>query len=240
MKMFNIPAGQAARRALSGACTAALAVASMLSLSQPTYAHTDTGTVEPPDVPHDIRVPEGSVAFLKGRAEGTQNYVCSASGTGFAWILFTPRATLFNGADQEIITHFFDPNPDPSDRNTDARVVADGAIRAAWQDSRDASIVWAKVLGPPVTVRADSVSWLLLQVVGRREGPNGGDTLLPTTFIQRVNTRGGLAPLDGCSQSSDVGKKAFRPYTADYFFFLDPKAEASKVGSRQEHLATGH
>jgi hypothetical protein len=226
MKIFDIPADQAARRVLSGACTAALAVASMLSLSQPTYADTDT--VEPPDVPQDIKVPDGNVAFLKGRAEGTQNYVCSASGTGFAWILFTPQATLFNGADKEIITHFFDPNPDPSDRNTDARVVADGTIRAAWQHSRDASTVWAKVFGPPVMVRADSVAWLLLQVVGRREGPNGGDTLLPTTFIQRVNTRGGLAPLDGCSQSSDVGKKAFRPYTADYFFFLDPTAATSQ------------
>lgn len=214
MKMFKV----------SGACTAALAVASMLSLSQPTYAHNDT--VRPPEVPQDIKVPEGNVAFLKGRAEGTQNYACSPSGTGFAWVLFTPEATLFNRADKQITTHFFGPNPDPSDRNADARVIADGAIRAAWQH-RDTSTVWAKLFGPAVTVRTDSIPWLLLQVVGRQEGPNGGDTLVPTTFIQRVNTRGGNAPSSGCSQLADVGIKAFVPYTADYFFFLDPNAEGN-------------
>jgi hypothetical protein len=63
--------------------------------------------------------------------------------------------------------------------------------------------------------------------VGRQDGATGGDTLTPTTFIQRVNTVGGLAPFDGCSQLSDVGKKAFIPYTADYFFFLDPTAAVS-------------
>ena len=92
--------------------SAVLAVASLLSLSQPTYAHNDT--VRPPDVPRDIQVPEGNVAFLKGRGAGTQNYACSPSGTGFAWVLFTPEATLFNRADKEITTHFFGPNPDPS------------------------------------------------------------------------------------------------------------------------------
>jgi len=65
------------------------------------------------------------------------------------------------------------------------------------------------------------VPWLLLEKVGVQEGPTGGDLLTRTTFIQRVNTYGGLAPATGCSQPSDVGKKAFIPYTADYFFFTD-------------------
>jgi len=34
----------------------------------------------------------------------------------------------------QIITHFFGPNPDPSDN---------GAIRATWQSSPDTSAVWA-------------------------------------------------------------------------------------------------
>ena len=40
-----------------------------------------------------------------------------------------------------------------------------------------------------------------------------------TTFIQRLNTAGGLAPSTGCASSSDVGREAFMPYTADYFFY---------------------
>jgi len=123
-------------------------------------------------------------------------------------------------------THFFGPNPDPRDANTDPRVVANGTIRAAWQ-ARDTSTVWARVFPPsppsfdPAFVRPNSVPWLLLEKMGVQEGPTGGDLLTRTTFIQRVNTYGGLAPATGCSQPSDVGKKAFIPYTADYFFFTD-------------------
>jgi hypothetical protein len=29
----------------------------------------------------------------------------------------------------------------------------------------------------------------------------------------------------GCAASGDVGKKAFMPYTADYFFYFDPYAD---------------
>jgi hypothetical protein len=50
---------------------------------------------------------------------------------------------------------------------------------------------------------------------------------VPTTFIQRVNTVGGLAPSTGCANAADVGKKAFVPYTADYFFFSKPDADDS-------------
>src|SRR5512138_3788310 len=207
-------------KAFTASSITALALVAAAGLSQPAYADG----VRPPAVPYDLRVPDGNVAFLKGAATGTQNYACTTSGAGFAWVLFTPEATLFNRADKQIITHFFGPDLDPRDPNTDPRVVAQGAIRAAWQ-ARDSSTVWAK-LSPPSQpsfdrqfVRENSVPWLLLETTGVQEGPNGGDLLTKTTFIQRVNTDGGLAPATGCAQLSDVGKKAFVPYTADYFFF---------------------
>ena len=43
--------------------------------------------------------------------------------------------------------------------------------------------------------------------------------MIKTTFVQRLNTKGGSAPADGCLVSSDVGKQALVPYTADYYFF---------------------
>ena len=58
-------------------------------------------------------------------------------------------------------------------------------------------------------------------MVGAEDGPTGGDKLSDTKFVQRLNTSGGLAPLTGCSSLADVGKKAFVPYTADYFFYRD-------------------
>ena len=45
-----------------------------------------------------------------------------------------------------------------------------------------------------------AIPWLLLQVVGAEPGPTGGDKLTGTTFIQRLNTSGGIAPSTGCAQ----------------------------------------
>ena len=97
----------------------------------------------------------------------------------------------------------------------------DGTIRATWQ-YRDTSSVWAKVHQSPdgaVTVDTRAIAWLLLDGVGTQNGPTGGDKLTETTFVQRLNTTGGLAPSTGCSSLTDVGNTAFVPYTADYFFY---------------------
>lgn len=161
-------------------------------------------------IPSDIAVPSDAVLFLVGHGFGTQNYVCLPSGTGVAYSLFTPEATLFNDGSHQLITHFFSPNPEEK-----------GTIRATWEHSRDSSMVWAAATGQ-VSVRDDSILWLRLEVKGAAAGPTGGRTLTPTKFIQRINTVGGLAPATGCSSAADVGTKAFVPYAADYLFYKLP------------------
>jgi hypothetical protein len=193
------------------------ASAAVVSLPQPARAEDIT----PPPLPPGLApVPAGNKLFLGTHAVGTQNYVCRPSGAGFAYVLFTPEATLFSDDGGQIITHYFSPNPNPLDPNTDPKVAADGAIRATWQ-YKDTSTVWAKLHQPngAVTVDQTAVAWLLLDVVGAQNGPTGGDKLTGTTFIQRLNTSGGLAPKTGCSSLADVGNTAFVPYTADYFFY---------------------
>ena len=187
-------------------CLAALAVA--FTVSQPPPAHADHAT--PPPVPPDIQVPAGNKTFLEGDAIGTQDYICLPSGAGFAWTFFGPQATLFNEHDEQIITHFLSPNPFES-----------GTPRATWQHSKDTSTVWAVTIASssdPDFVAPGAIPWLLLKVVGAQNGPTGGDTLSATTFIQRLNTAGGVAPSTGCTLSTDVGKMALVPYTAEYFF----------------------
>ncbi len=232
MKNCNTPEHQTTRRILSIACTTALAVGFTVSSSQPALATK----VTPPAVPPNLEIPEGNHPFLVGHAFGTQNYVCAPSTTtpsGVAYALFTPQATLFNDDFDPVTTHFFSPNP--FEANTSKAVHADGAIRATWQDSRDTSTVWAKVrpadpnipgdLGDASTdprfVAKGAVAWLKLTVTGAENGRSGGDTLTKTTFIQRLNTSGGVAPPTGCSSPSDLGNQAFEDYTADYFFFTD-------------------
>jgi hypothetical protein len=222
MKHYVALSNQATRRMLPSACATALAVAFTVSLSQPAFAG---GQVTPPDVPPNLRVEAGNKAFLKGEAQGTQNYVCSPSGassTGVAYALFTPQATLFSDDDGgQIITHFFSPNPDPRDPNTNPKVAAPGgAIRATWVHSHDGSSVWAKLhTNGAALVDKDAIAWLLLDEVGVDNGPTGGDILAKTTFVQRVNTTGGNAPKSGCDSPGDLGNQAFIPYTADYFFY---------------------
>jgi Protein of unknown function (DUF3455) len=193
------------------------AVATAAFISSP-QAATD-GITPPPLPPGLAPVPAGNELFLGTHAVGTQNYVCQPSGAGFAYVLFTPQATLFGADGVQIITHFNSPNPD--EPNTDPKVVApQGTIRATWQ-FKDTSRVWARVHQPngAVTVKQDAIAWLLLDAVGHENGPTGGDKLTKTTFVQRLSTTGGLAPATGCSSQTDVGNKAFVPYTADYFFY---------------------
>jgi len=210
MNKSNVLNKQSMRPILLIVCAAVLAVAFVVARAQP--AHADNNITVPP-VPDGLQVTaeEGKV-FLVGHAIGTQNYICLPAGAGFAYSLFTPEATLFDNNEQ-IITHFFSPNPDEN-----------RTIRASWEDSRDSSRVWAATVPNGASTDAkfvdkNSVAWLKLKADGHREGPSNGDRLSNVTFVQRLNTHGGVAPSTGCASLADVGNKAFVDYTADYFFY---------------------
>jgi hypothetical protein len=204
MKNGTIKEQYTGRRILLIACVTALGMAFTVARPQ---AHADKIIVPP--VPVDVEVTSDNEVVFVGHGVGTQNYVCVPSGSGVAFTLFTPEATLFSDKGKQLTTHFFSPNP-----------FEGGIVRVTWQDSRDTSTVWGKVTGSAI-VNADAIAWLKVQVkdVGAQDGPTGGDRLTATTFVQRLNTVGGLAPSTGCSTSGDIGKKAFVPYTADYFFY---------------------
>ena len=198
------------------------ALAFTVPSARPAYADQITA----PPVPDNIQVPAGNKLFLVGHAVGTQNYVCVPSGTGVRFVLFTPEATLFDEKGEQLITHYFGPNPEEG--NTDPKVIGDRAIRAAWQSSKDASTVWGKVnpghsSTDPDYVEPGAIPWLLVTIVGRQDGPSGGDRLSGTTFIQRLNTHGGSAPSTGCTSLGDLGSTAFVPYTTDYYFYKSGK-----------------
>jgi hypothetical protein len=197
------------RRIVLIANTAAVAFA--IALPQAARAEN----IQPPAVPVNLVVDAQYEPFLVGHATGTQNYVCLPQGSGYAFVLFTPEATLFSKSGKQLTTHFFSPNRDEN-----------GIVRAAWQHSRDTSAVWGQVMpGDASTderfVAQGAIPWLLLTVVGAEEGPGGGEALSDAKFIHRVNTGGGMAPSTGCSAASDVGRKEFVPYTADYIFYKE-------------------
>ena len=178
--------------------------------------------VTPPPVPDTIAVPTGNSAFLVGHAFGSQGYTCLPTSTGgTAWNpTARPEATLFTdlfGSQFQIITHVqsINDNPKPG-------IVPPQSGNATWQSSFDSSRVWAvknKGIDPDSSIascpNSGSIQCLLLQSVGNKKGPTGGNLLFKTTFIQRLNTYGGAVPTTACS----VGQTQLIPYTADYYFF---------------------
>lgn len=194
----------------------ALLLAAAVFLPQAVQAE---GRVSAPPVPDAIRVPAGYRPFLVAHAVGTQDYVCVATGTVYQWSTFGPQATLFSGEGQQVMTHFLGATPYSL------------LPAPTWQHSRDSSAVWGQVLmssTDPAFVTPGAVPWLLLEAAVVGNGPTGGKGLLPTRFVQRVNTVGGKAPTSGCASPQDVAKRALVPYEADYYFFRqaainDPK-----------------
>jgi hypothetical protein len=147
-----------------------------------------------PQVPADIAVPEGNKLFLVAHAVGVQIYTCLPTATGFAWSFVAPRASLYDDRGNLVVTHFAGPS---------------------WQ-AKDGSAVVGTVTGR-ATVDAAAIPWLRLETTPAPGSKPG--RLARTTFIQRIATRGGLAPAPASCNAAAAGTSAEIPYTADYAFW---------------------
>jgi Protein of unknown function (DUF3455) len=154
------------------------------------YAQDTTSTV-----PANLAVPQGNTLALALEADGVQIYRCQEStetkGT-FAWTFVAPEADLMNDANERVGFHYAGPT---------------------WE-IKDGSWVAGKVME-----RADSpdgsIPWLLLQGVS----PQGNGALGKISFVQRLDTVGGMAPsADTCTTEHDQ-QVARIPYSALYVFY---------------------
>ena len=166
-----------------------LAVAAA-TLSMTQIAHAGP---TPPTVPSNLVPKSGNKVYLVGQVlngGGVQIYKCVGTG----WVFDAPSATLVADNGKTIITHGRGPT---------------------WTARDGSSVVAERVDG--VTVDKTAVPWLLLKATKTTVGPDG-DRLAHTTFIQRINTTGGVAPNGGVCDPK-VDKEAQVPYTADYYFW---------------------
>jgi hypothetical protein len=115
------------------------------------------------------------------------------------WTFTGPQATLYANNGHVLATHFAVPGSNPP--------------VPEWQATDGSSVVGHKLA--QVTEDPTAIPWLLLNAASISLGPDGGDRLAATTYIQRLNTTGGLAPTTACN----VGDTADVPYTADYYFY---------------------
>ena len=146
--------------------------------------------VTPPSVPSTtLQPPKGHKPFKVGHAVGVQIYTC----LGTAWSSATPRADLYNDNGKKKWIHFGGPT---------------------WQHKDGSTVVGLTPAAGNVTVNPNAIPWLLLAAKSTAAGPFG-DMMVQTTYIQRVNTTGGLAPVLPCV----TGTVQEVPYTADYYFW---------------------
>ncbi len=188
-------------RAARGALLTATAL--LLALAAPARAEPGNDN-RAPNVPASLQVPAGNKVSFHAYAVGVQIYGATASATsptGFAWTFRAPEAVLFDADGNMVGIHYAFAGP----------------TRPAWESESGSRVVGARTM-PPVTVTPGAIPWLVLSAVP-------ADTIGPgifarTTYIQRVNTMGGLAPATAPTQ---LGQEARVPYTAEYFFFRATK-----------------
>jgi hypothetical protein len=175
-----------------------------LAVVTATLAMTPVANAAP--VPANLVPPNGNQMFLVGHVlkdAGVQIYKCTSitapDGTvKSGWAFVAPRATLTGDNGQVIATHFAGPT---------------------WQ-ATDGSKVTAKAIAKdppadPLTAGATNIQQLLLQVTSPPTEDEG--RLSATTYIQRLNTTGGVQPAS-CDPKKDTNQLEV-PYTADYVFW---------------------
>jgi len=169
-----------------------LAALAVLAFASIPFARASEDNREP-DLPSPlcdrVQVQPGNKVAFHVYALGVQIYRWN----GVSWDFVAPSARLFADPEYhgEVGIHYAGPT---------------------WESLSGGRVVASRLQGcaPDPT----AIAWLLLQEVSS-EGPGIFDRV---TFIQRVNTAGGLPP---SGPGPFVGAEEEVPYTAEYYFYRD-------------------
>ena len=148
----------------------------------------------PMAVPDNLKVPEQNVMLLEAYASGAQIYVCKARADDpntFEWTFKAPEAELRNDAGEKIGKHYAGPT---------------------WEGN-DGSKVMGEAVANAKAPDASAIPWLLL----RAKAHDGAGAFSTVTYVQRLDTVGGVAPTDGCERSAANTERPVE-YTATYVF----------------------
>ncbi len=150
---------------------------------------------DPPTVPSDIAVPAGSVLLFSSHARGQQIYECKSG----LWALHAPRANLFDPAThQRVGVHYGG--------------IDHGLNLGPWWESvADGSSIRGGNAKSAPSPNPNSIPLLRLEVLEH----SGAGMFSPVTYIQRLNTEGGVGPSGACKPNEQRRVN----YTADYYFY---------------------
>jgi hypothetical protein len=147
-------------------------------------------------LPANLQVPAGHRAALMLVGSGDVVYECHPTGqaTGqYAWRFTRPDARLLDAGGKQVGRYFGPP--------------------ATWDH-------WAgsRVTGRELATAPGGEGNLPLQLVQAEPATGSHDALRGTTYIQRVNTKGGAAPTKDCGPMNMREAQPIK-YQADYIFY---------------------
>lgn len=144
----------------------------------------------------DIAVPAGHTLAMTALGTGELAYECKAKANmadAWEWVFAGPMAVLVDKASNKPVGKYY--------------------AGPTWE-AADGSKVTGKQLAVSPSPNAASIPLQLVQAAPA----TGNGAMSGVTYIQRMNTRGGIAPADACGAANAGAKKTVK-YEADYLFF---------------------
>ncbi|WP_110666036.1 DUF3455 domain-containing protein [Salinicola halophilus] len=142
--------------------------------------------------PEEVQVPEGNEIAMETVGVGEITYACEMKDGDYAWVFKGPDAKL-NDADGNQVGSYYGPP-------------------ATWEAS-DGS----KITGTEIGKAPGGDGNIPLQLVEANPADGEGH-MTDVTYVQRLNTQGGVAPDMACSADNE-GDTEIVEYQADYNFF---------------------
>jgi hypothetical protein len=145
-------------------------------------------------LPEAVRVPAGQKLMMTTSATGEITYECREKkdmAGAHEWAFVGPVATLY-GADKKMVGKYY--------------------AGPTWE-AADGS----KVTGKQVAVAPAKPGSIPLQLV-KADPAMGAGAMTGVSYIQRLNTKGGVAPAMACD-AMGKGKRQVVAYEADYVFY---------------------
>ncbi|MDP3310539.1 MAG: DUF3455 domain-containing protein [Polaromonas sp.] len=144
-------------------------------------------------LPQAVMVPSGHTVALETRATGILNYECKPTATGpYGWVLVSPQANLLDRTGKDVVAY---SGPPATFKHIDG----------------------SSVIGTQISVASNGEYTLPLQL-SRAQPSMGTGALQGVTFVQRINTKGGVEKTRSCAALNN-GEKLTLPYQADYIFW---------------------
>ena len=151
--------------------------------------------MQAPDAPSAVTPPAGSKYSMTAVGIGEITYECRAkagAADAFEWVFVAPVATLYDSKKAVVGKYYGGPT---------------------WE-AADGSKVTGKQLAVAPAAGTGNIPLQLVQA----NPATGSGAMTDVTYIQRLNTQGGVAPGTACAKEN-VGAKQQVKYQADYAFY---------------------